>query len=95
MRTPTDARTVHQSRLKDLCVKNYQGTDHEWAQVVSLVLGQSAKANEPALTGIEASASIAGSGDEDKEIVITIRKRVQAITVRGPKGMGSPVPVLT
>lgn len=33
-------------------------------------------------TGIEASASISGAGGDDQEMVITIRKRVQDITVR-------------
>ncbi|CAG8906854.1 unnamed protein product [Penicillium egyptiacum] len=74
---------VKQSRLKDLQAKNYQGSHDEWVKTVSLVLGQSsAPPDEPDwATGIEASASISGS-DEDKEIVITIRKRVQTITQR-------------
>ncbi|OQE22009.1 hypothetical protein PENFLA_c013G01589 [Penicillium flavigenum] len=74
---------VKQTRLKDLQAKNYQGSHDEWAKTVSLILGQSsAPPDEPDwATGLEASASISGS-DEDKEIVITIRKRVQTITQR-------------
>ncbi|CDM35586.1 hypothetical protein DTO013E5_9834 [Penicillium roqueforti] len=73
---------VKQSRLNDLQAKNYQGSDDEWVKTVSLILGQCSAPDEPDwATGLEASASISGS-DEDKEIVITIRKRVQTITQR-------------
>jgi hypothetical protein len=73
---------VKQTRLKDLQAKNYEGSHDEWVKTVSLILGQSsAPPDEPDwATGLEASASISGS-DEDKAIVITIRKRVQTITV--------------
>ncbi|KAJ5836135.1 hypothetical protein N7447_002161 [Penicillium robsamsonii] len=75
--------SVKQTRLKDLQAKNYQGSDDEWFKTVSLILGQcSAPPDEPDwATGLEASANISGS-DENKEIVITIRKRVQTITQR-------------
>lgn len=76
---------VKQTRLKDLQAKNYRGSHDDWVKTVSLILGQfSAPPDEPDwATGLEASASISGS-DEDKEIVITIRKRVQTITVSIP-----------
>jgi hypothetical protein len=76
---------VKQARLKDLRAKNYQGSDDEWFHTVSLVLGQSsAPLDEPEwATGLEASANVSGSGEVNKELVITIRKRVQTITVRG------------
>lgn len=78
----SSCRVVKQSRLNDLQAKNYQGSDDEWVKTVSLILGQCSAPDEPDwATGLEASASISGS-DEDKEIVITIRKRVQTITVR-------------
>ncbi|GIJ85431.1 hypothetical protein Asppvi_004288 [Aspergillus pseudoviridinutans] len=76
--------TVRQARLKPLCAKNYRGSDDEWVQIVSYVFGQ---LKEPIptsemLSGIESSASIVESGDVSKELVITIRKRVQSITQR-------------
>ncbi|RHZ43971.1 uncharacterized protein CDV56_101076 [Aspergillus thermomutatus] len=76
--------TVRQNRLKTLCAKNYRGSDDEWVQIVSYVFGQ---LKEPILTsemlsGIESSASIIESGNLSKELVITIRKRVQSITQR-------------
>ncbi|KAJ5145625.1 uncharacterized protein N7515_000189 [Penicillium bovifimosum] len=75
---------VKQARLKDLRAKNYQGSNEEWLQTVSLVLGQSsAPLDGPDwATGLEASANISGSGEVNKELVITIRKRVQTITQR-------------
>jgi hypothetical protein len=78
---------VKQSRLNDLQAKNYQGSDDEWFKTVSLVLGQcSAPLDEPDwAAGVEASANISGSDEDNKEIVITIRKRVQTITVRAPR----------
>ncbi|CAI7620747.1 unnamed protein product [Penicillium glandicola] len=74
---------VKKTRLKDLRAKNYQGSNDEWVKTVSLILGQcSAPPDEPDwATGLEASANISGS-DDNKEIVITIRKRVQTITQR-------------
>ncbi|KAJ5383327.1 hypothetical protein N7517_001238 [Penicillium concentricum] len=76
--------SVRQTRLKDLQAKNYQGSDDEWFKTVSLVLGQcSTPPGEPDwATGLEASANISGSDEDNKEIVVTIRKRVQTITQR-------------
>jgi hypothetical protein len=75
---------VKQTRLKDLRAQNYQGSDDEWVKIVALVLGQSSAPSDDAdwATGLEVSAIISGSGQDDKELVITIRKRVQTITVR-------------
>lgn len=78
-------RTVRQSRLKSLCAKSYSGTDDEWAQIVSYIFGQSETSNHETdlSSGIEASATISGSedGDDNHEMTITIRKRVETITV--------------
>ncbi|KAJ5907993.1 hypothetical protein N7495_000675 [Penicillium taxi] len=74
---------VKKSRLKDFRAKNYQGSEDEWAQIVSYILGEPIPADQLAsISGIEATASITGSGDEDREIVLAIRKRVQSITQR-------------
>ncbi|KAJ6001767.1 hypothetical protein N7522_006994 [Penicillium canescens] len=74
---------LKQARLKDLRAKNYQGSEDDWANTVSLILGQSSPpSDEPDwATGLETVATISDS-EEDKEIVITIRKRVQTITQR-------------
>lgn len=74
---------MKQARLKDLRAKNYQGSDDDWANTVSLILGQSSPPSDVPdwATGLETVAIISDS-EEDKEIVITIRKRVQTITVR-------------
>ena len=78
------ASIVRQAHLGNLRAKNYQGSDDEWAHIVSYIFGYySTSANKPDWsTGIEVSASIPSpGGDEDREIVLTIRKRIQAITV--------------
>ncbi|KAJ5134091.1 hypothetical protein N7448_000888 [Penicillium atrosanguineum] len=75
------AASVRHSRIRDLRVKNYQGSEEEWTRIISHVLGQPADAHELASVGIETSASISGFGDEG-EMIITIRNRVQSITQR-------------
>jgi hypothetical protein len=74
---------VKQARLKDLRAKNYQGSEDDWTNTLSLILGQSSPLSDESdwATGLETVATISDSGD-DQEIVITIRKRVQTITVR-------------
>ncbi|CAI7659237.1 unnamed protein product [Penicillium pancosmium] len=78
-----DTGIVKESSLKDLRSKSYQGSDDEWTQVIRRILGQSTKDENETTSSfkIEATASIAESDDEN-EIVITIRKRVQDITQR-------------
>ncbi|KAJ5317277.1 hypothetical protein N7508_001785 [Penicillium antarcticum] len=74
---------VKQTRLKDLRAKNYQGSEDDWVNTLSLILGQSSPpSDEPDwATGLETTATVSES-EEDQEIVITIRKRVQTITQR-------------
>ncbi|KAJ5100182.1 hypothetical protein N7456_006234 [Penicillium angulare] len=73
--------TIQERRLKDLRAKNYQGSDDEWIQIITNIFGQeTTTAKPPSCTGLETSASITGTGEDNKEIVITIRKRVQSIT---------------
>lgn len=78
-------RVVKQTRLKDLRAKNYQGSNEEWIKTVSLILGQSSAPLDESdwPSGLEASAHISGLDKDNKELVITIRKRVETITVRG------------
>ncbi|KAF9883036.1 hypothetical protein FE257_004319 [Aspergillus nanangensis] len=79
------ATKVRQTDLRHLRAKNYQGSDDEWHQIVSHVFdGQvDSSAEKPdVLAGVESSASIVGQNDSDRELVITIRKRIQAITQR-------------
>lgn len=74
-------RAVKQSRLKDLRAKNYQGSEDEWTNIMTFVLGQSAPTDGLDSAGLEVVANISGSDQENKELTITIRKRVQSITV--------------
>lgn len=75
--------SVEQSRLNSLRAKGYQGSDDDWAQILSYVLGQSSSfVNKPDfISGIEVSATVSDE-DEDKKIAITIRKRIETITQR-------------
>jgi hypothetical protein len=76
-------RTVKQTCLKDFRAKNYHGSDDEWARIVALILGQSSAIDDPDwAAGLEASVTISGSDQDNKELVLTIRKRVETITVR-------------
>ncbi|KAJ5745554.1 hypothetical protein N7520_010736 [Penicillium odoratum] len=79
---PYTAR-VQESHLKSLCAKNYQGSDEEWTQTIAHVLGQATLTQKlPAWSGVEASIAITGLEEENKEMIITVRKRVQSITQR-------------
>lgn len=68
--------------MNSLRAKGYQGSDDDWAQILSYVLGQSSSfVNKPDfISGIEVSATVSDE-DEDKKIAITIRKRIETITV--------------
>ncbi|KAL1867185.1 hypothetical protein Plec18167_008726 [Paecilomyces lecythidis] len=76
--------SVRQSHVKSLRAKNYQGSDDEWVRVLSYVLKQSPPSDDDVgwTTGLEVTARIRGEGDEDKELVILIRKRIDTITQR-------------
>ncbi|EAA66843.1 hypothetical protein AN9412.2 [Aspergillus nidulans FGSC A4] len=58
------------------------GTDDEWKKTLLHILGLLGEgAEDPELlTDVEASASVNATGEDDKELVITIRKRIQTIT---------------
>jgi hypothetical protein len=76
--------SVKRSHLRNLRSKTYQGSDHEFEEILTSVLGQRSSAIHPGAgvhTGLEVGASIRGSGDENKEVVITVRKRIDSITV--------------
>ncbi|KAL2802896.1 hypothetical protein BJX63DRAFT_91751 [Aspergillus granulosus] len=76
------ATTVRQAQLKKLRAKQYQGSDDEWRDIILHVFGLLEEPAKPLdlLTGVEVSATINGSGEEDKELVLTVRKRIQDIT---------------
>lgn len=76
--------SVKKSRLKNLRAKNYQGSDEEWAQIVSYVLATAPAAlyHSAAISGVTVSAVVSGAEDENKEVTISIRKKIEAITQR-------------
>lgn len=77
----TNNQTVKQSSLKDLRSKSYQGSDDEWTQIIRRILGQSTEDDKTSSFKLEATATITESESDESSIIITIRKRVQDITV--------------
>lgn len=74
---------VRQSRLENLRAKNYKGSEEEWAQILTHVFGQDSSTSHASWSSsVEVTASIQGPDDEDKEMVIAVRKRIDTITVR-------------
>lgn len=77
---------MQQSQLKKLRAKSYEGSDDEWQYTVLYVLGLQGETTQTTeLAGIEASATIIDSGDGNKGLVISVRKRIQTITVGLPR----------
>ncbi|KAL2863454.1 uncharacterized protein BJX67DRAFT_384611 [Aspergillus lucknowensis] len=76
------AATVRQSQLKRFRAKQYQGSDEEWKDIVLHILGlpEEAAGKSDLLSGIEVSAAVNGSEDDGKELILTVRKRIQDIT---------------
>lgn len=77
------------SQISKLRAKNYRGSDEEWSGVLSYVFNQDRDAikSEDWTTGLEVVATVKTVGNEDdedsdKEIVITLRKRIDSIKVR-------------
>ncbi|KAK2766174.1 hypothetical protein FQN54_007690 [Arachnomyces sp. PD_36] len=77
--------SVKQSRLKSLRAKNYQDSDEEWARILSHVFVPDRKS--PAShrdwdKSLEVVATVKEVDDDEKELVITLRKRIDGITQR-------------
>lgn len=74
---------MRQARAKTHRSKGYQGTDEDWVLILLRALGQLEinTDNSDLLSGIELSASIKGQGRQGNQLVLTIRRRVQTITV--------------
>lgn len=74
---------MRQARAQTHRSKSYQGTDEGWVLILLRALGQLEinTDNSDLLSGIELSASIKGQGRQGNQLVLTIRRRVQTITV--------------
>ena len=74
---------MRQARAQTHRSKSYQGTDEDWDLILLRALGQLEinTDNSDLLSGIELSASIKGQGRQGNQLVLTIRRRVQTITV--------------
>ncbi|EGD92928.1 hypothetical protein TESG_00488 [Trichophyton tonsurans CBS 112818] len=71
------------SGIKKLRTKNYRGDDDEWVGVLSYSFDRipESSANAEWISGLEVLAAVQGDGDEEnKELHITLRKRIDSIT---------------
>ncbi|KAK2854396.1 hypothetical protein FQN49_005135 [Arthroderma sp. PD_2] len=79
------AGSLKTSGIKKLRAKNYRGDDEEWAGILSYSFNQSQESNIDSdwLAGLEVLASVQSDSDDDeadKELHITLRKRIDSIT---------------
>ncbi|KAK2749207.1 hypothetical protein FQN57_006822 [Myotisia sp. PD_48] len=78
--------TVKTSQINKLRAKNYRGGDDEWAAILSHVfkLDITAEVSQEWIAGLEVVAFVESDGDDDeeKELTITLRKRIDSITQR-------------
>lgn len=76
---------VKSTQIDKLRAKNYQGTVDEWAGILAYALGQKQPASVPEehKAGLEIAATVKQNEDDEseKEIVVTLRKRIDTITV--------------
>ncbi|OAX79701.1 hypothetical protein ACJ72_05977 [Emergomyces africanus] len=78
---------VKSTQIDKLRAKNYHGTDDEWAGILAYALGQKQSASsvpEAHKSGLEVAATVKQDEDDasEKEIVISLRKRIDTITQR-------------
>ncbi|PGH00609.1 hypothetical protein GX51_05708 [Blastomyces parvus] len=78
--------SVKSAQIDKLRAKNYHGADDEWAGILAYVLGQkhSASVPEEHKSGLEIAATVKQDEDDEseKEIIISLRKRIDTITQR-------------
>lgn len=73
------------SQISKLRAKNYKGSDEEWSNILSHVFAQREPSTDASdwKSGLEVVAAVK-SEDEDEDdgqIVVTLRKRIDSITV--------------
>ncbi|OJD24918.1 hypothetical protein ACJ73_03720 [Blastomyces percursus] len=77
---------VKSAQIEKLRAKNYNGTDDEWTGILAYALGQKQTASVPEehKSGLEIAATVKEDEDDEseKEIVISLRKRIDTITQR-------------
>ncbi|KLJ07626.1 hypothetical protein EMPG_16905 [Blastomyces silverae] len=78
--------SVKSAQIDKLRAKNYHGADDEWAGILAYALGQKQSASVPEehKSGLEIAATVKQDEDDEseKEIVISLRKRIDTITQR-------------
>lgn len=73
------------SQIDKLRAKNYKGSDKEWTDILSHVFAE----REPSANEVDGwksdlgvVAAVKSESDDEGQIVITLRKRIDSITVR-------------
>ncbi|OJD15157.1 hypothetical protein AJ78_04582 [Emergomyces pasteurianus Ep9510] len=78
--------SVKSTQIDKLRAKNYHGTDDEWAGILAYALGQKQPTAVPDTqkSGLEIAAIVKQDEDDvsEKEIIISLRKRIDTITQR-------------
>lgn len=86
MSVPRELRiySVKQADLKRLRFKNYQGSEQEFEQILEFVLTRGTlerRLDAQWSSEVEVVASVRESREDTKELVLTIRRRIDTITV--------------
>ncbi|EEQ91951.1 hypothetical protein RJZ56_006201 [Blastomyces dermatitidis] len=78
--------SVKSAQIDKLRAKNYHGADDEWTGILAYALGQKQSASVPEKhkSGLEIAATVKQDEDDEseKDIVISLRKRIDTITQR-------------
>ncbi|PGH16549.1 hypothetical protein AJ79_01655 [Helicocarpus griseus UAMH5409] len=78
--------SVKTAQINKLRAKNYHGDDDEWKGILAYALGQKQSASVPEdhKSGLEIAATVKQDEDDEseREIFITLRKRIDTITQR-------------
>lgn len=73
------------SQITKLRAKNYKGSDKEWTDILLHVFAlREPSSDEPDnwKSGLEVVAAVKSEDEDEGQIVITLRKRIDSITVR-------------
>jgi hypothetical protein len=81
--TTDKCAAVRQSCVKQLRSKNYHGSDDEWVQILTHSFGLDPPRTSHAdwMSGIEVNSLIHDSGNDQTEMIISWRMRIDGITV--------------
>lgn len=77
--------SLKSSQISKLRAKNYKGSDEEWTDILSHIFAQrdsSTSESNDWKSGLEVVAAVKSDDEDEGQIVITLRKRIDSITQR-------------